>query len=177
MGQAIMSGLYKPSLMPNGVTLRAMEQADEVIFRRLYAQVRMPELAVTNWPAEEKQAFCDSQYTLQDLHYRKFYADFEPWAICRDGTVIGRLYLATFDDDLVLMDITIEAAHRGLGIGSRIVADVICEADQNRREMSLHVEPDNPARGLYARLGFVKAGEGDIYLEMRRSAAKIAPDR
>ena len=146
-----------------------MEPRDEIAFRRLYAEVRTPELNVTRWPAAERQAFCDSQYTLQDQHYRRHYADFEPWTISQHDVVIGRLYLATFDGMLVLMDITIAVSNRGKGLGSYLLRDVILQADKQEREMRLHVEPDNPARRLYRRLGFVETGEVGIYQEMRRS--------
>jgi GNAT superfamily N-acetyltransferase len=176
--------LYRPSAITGGIFLREMVPTDEPVFRRLYTQVRMPELVATGWPLSEKQLFCDSQFTLQDQHYRKFYADFEAWAICRGGGVddvdvdgvIGRLYLATFSGDLVLMDITIEASQRGQGIGSNILADLTDQADQLNREMSLHVEPDNPARRLYTRFGFAEKNnstESDIYFEMRRPVARI----
>jgi ribosomal protein S18 acetylase RimI-like enzyme len=105
---------------------------------------------------------------LQDQHYRKHYADFEPWAICQDDVVIGRMYLATFDGVLILMDITIAASHRRKGIGSTILSDVIRQADLLGREMRLHVEADNPARRLYGRLGFAELEKGDLYVEMRR---------
>lgn len=163
-----MNKLYRPAFSLDGVLLRQMETADEPIFRGLYAEVRALELRGTHWPDAEKQAFCDSQYTLQDQHYRNHYADFEPWAICLDDVVIGRMYLATFDGLLILMDITIAASHRGRGIGSTILSDVIRQADLQGREMRLHVEADNPARRLYVRLGFVELERGDIYLEMRR---------
>lgn len=167
-----MKKLYHPKFAMDGIQLRPMEAADETIFRQLYAEVREPELRGTNWLDAEKQAFCNSQYRLQDQHYRTHYADFEPWAICQNDAVIGRLYLATFDGLLVLMDITMATSHRGMGIGSTILADVIGQADLQGREMRLHVEPDNPARGLYERLGFVEMEKGDIYLEMRRLPAR-----
>ncbi len=51
---------------------------------------------------------------------------------------------------------------RGLGLGRRLVEAGVaaCEGP-----VKLHVEPDNPARRLYERLGFRSA-----YLEMRRES-------
>ena len=164
-----MSTLYQPSFSRDDIQLRLMGPQDEAIFRKLYAEVRAPELSATDWTATAKQLFCDSQYALQDRHYRQHYADFEAWAICQHGTVIGRLYLATFDGVLILMDITIAAANRGAGIGTHLLEDIINQADMQKREMRLHVELDNPARRLYVRLGFIEIGEAGIYQEMRRA--------
>ena len=163
-----MTRLYQPAIAIDGITVRQMEPADEVVFRRLYAEVREPELRQTGWSVEEKQQFCDSQYSLQDEHYRRHYADFEPWAICKLGAVIGRLYLATFDGKLILMDITLATSERGKGIGTSLLEDILSQAVSRQLEMRLHVEPDNPARRLYQRMGFVDIGEAGIYQEMRR---------
>lgn len=163
-----MARLFQPAIAIPGIDLRPMEPADEATFRRLYAEVREPELCATGWPVEEKQRFCDSQYSLQDEHYRRHYADFEPWAICKLGHVIGRLYLATFDGMLILMDITLASSERGKGIGTALLQGILSQADADQREMRLHVEPDNPARRLYHRMGFVDIGEAEMYQEMRR---------
>jgi ribosomal protein S18 acetylase RimI-like enzyme len=146
-----------------------MAATDEPAFRRLYAQVRMRELAGTGWADADKQAFCDSQYTMQDQHYRQQYANFDPWAVCRDADVIGRMYLATYDDKLILMDITITASDRTKGIGTALLQDVTRHADAFSMETRLHVEPDNPARRLYRRLGFIETGDAGVYQEMRRA--------
>lgn len=172
-----MPRLYQPSLASNRIDVRQMEPADEAVFRRLYTEVREPELRLTGWPAEEKQRFCDMQYSLQDEHYRRHYADFEPWAICKSGVVTGRLYLATFDGVLILMDITLAASERGKGTGTALLQDILSQADSRQLEMRLHVEPDNPARRLYQRMGFVDIGQAGIYQEMQRfpPAARDGP--
>lgn len=172
--------LYQPSNahnLPSDIHLRLMQPEDEAVFRRLYAEVRAPEMRMTQWPEAQIQAFCDSQYSAQDHHYREYYPDLEQWAICRGDDVIGRLYLATFGDLFILMDITIALAWRGQRIGSSIVADVVRQADLMSRQMQLHVEPENPARRLYQRLGFIALADqstSEIYLEMRRAASVAA---
>jgi GNAT superfamily N-acetyltransferase len=139
-----MTKLYRPAIALDGIDLRPME------------------------PADEKQRFCDSQYALQDAHYRRHYADFELWAICNRGIVIGRLYLATFEGMFILMDITLAGSERGKGIGTALLHDILGQADTQQREMRLHVEPDNPARRLYQRMGFIDIGDAELYQEMRR---------
>ncbi len=152
------------------IQLRTMHAEDESVFSDLYAEMRVPELAVLPWSADEKRAFCDSQYSLQDAHYRQHYADLQLLAICHNGLVIGRLYLATVDGALVVMDITIAASARGHCIGSQLLAEVLRGADARGQEVRLHVEPTNPATRLYLRLGFVAVGEAGIYQQMVRPA-------
>lgn len=58
-----------------------------------------------------------------------------------------------------------------------MLQDLIGQADAQRRTMQLQIEPDDPARPLYRRLGFIEMGESDssaIYLEMRRAPVTAA---
>ena len=59
----------------------------------------------------------------------------------------------------ILVYIAIHHKHRGKGIGKQLVKQAIETAEGN---IALHVEPDNPAKHLYEKLGF-----SSKYLEMR----------
>jgi [ribosomal protein S18]-alanine N-acetyltransferase len=59
----------------------------------------------------------------------------------------------------ILVYIAVDAAYRGQGIGKQMVKKII---NLSEGGIALHVEPDNPARFLYASLGFTNK-----YLEMR----------
>lgn len=59
----------------------------------------------------------------------------------------------------ILVYVAVDASFRGKGFGKRIVETGIREA---RGDVKLHVEYDNPAKGLYERIGFTSK-----YAEMR----------
>ena len=154
-------------------TLRAMVADDEGHFRYFYAQSRAAELAPVSWTADEKLAFCNAQYDLQDAHYRKFYEDFTPLAICIGDIVVGRVYLSNMDNLCLLMDIIVEVQYQRRGIARTIMAVLCTQADMNAQAINLHVEPPNPARKLYQQFGFVdlpNQTEEQISMEMRRPA-------
>ncbi len=155
------------------VALRPMQPADEPVFRDLYAEMRAPELQLAPWPDAAKRAFCDSQYSLQDQHYRTHYVQFLPLAVCVADEVVGRLYLAEFDGALILMDIIIAAGVRRRGIGRLLIGTVVALADRLGVEARLHVEPQNPVKQHYESLGFRDAGPGGIYQQMVRVAKPV----
>jgi ribosomal protein S18 acetylase RimI-like enzyme len=66
------------------------------------------------------------------------------------------------------MDVALAPEFRGRGIGTSLLRELMAEADESARKLSIHVEANNPARSLYDRLGFRPAGEHGIYVLMER---------
>jgi ribosomal protein S18 acetylase RimI-like enzyme len=153
-----------------GIDFRDAEPRDEGFLRALYRGSREAELASTGWSEAAKQAFADSQFTLQDRHYREHYRPASFLVIERAGTPIGRLYLQRDDKELRVIDVLLAAQSRNAGIGTAIMTSLQAEAARRGIAVTLHVEARNPARALYARLGFrEEAGEG-LYVRMRWDA-------
>lgn len=158
------------SLLPPALQLRLAAEADLPFLRMLYRTVRDPELAMTPWSEAQKQAFSDSQFALQDRHYRAYYAGALFLVVEHGGVPVGRLYLGTAAGPLRLMDIAFLPAWRRRGWGAALVRMVLDRADREGRETLLFVESHNPAYGLYLRHGFVADGLEGVYVRMRRPA-------
>ncbi|MBP3193670.1 GNAT family N-acetyltransferase [Natronogracilivirga saccharolytica] len=81
-----------------------------------------------------------------------------------DGNILGTVVvcetgMAGFVPENLLVYIAVDENTRGRGIGRHLMDKAIETADG---DVALHVEPDNPARRLYERIGFTSK-----YLEMR----------
>lgn len=150
-------------------TLRFATDADRPFLRDLYASVRASELAVVPWSAEQRRAFCDDQFGLQDRHYRTHYPGAQFLIVEVDGRPVGRLYRALAGGELRLLDVALLPSMRGQGIGSRLLREFVAEADAGGHPAVLYVEPENPARRLYARLGFEPRESFGVYLRMTRA--------
>ena len=157
-----------PAHAISGIVLRPVVEGDTPFLRALYRSVRDPELALTGWPEEARQAFSDSQFGLQDRFYREHYPQTAFLAIERDGEAIGRIYVGTAPGPLRLMDIALVPKERNRGLGTALVAWLAAWADREGRDVTLHVEENNPARRLYARQGFEDDGVDGPYARMRR---------
>lgn len=157
-----------PALVPPAIQLRPMGESDLQFLRALYRTVRDPELAQTPWTDAQKQAFCDSQFALQDRHYRAHYPGALFLVIEHEGQPVGRLYLGTAPGPLRLMDLAFMPAWRGRGWGTALVRAVVDRADREGRDTLLFVESSNPAHRLYEREGFADEGVEGVYMRMRR---------
>ena len=154
--------------LPPGIELRSSEASDRDFLLAVYAETRAEELAAVPWSNEERAAFLAFQFNAQDSYYRATYPDGRFLVVLASGEPAGRLYLARADGELRVIDIALLPEYRGRGIGSALMAAVIARAEQEGRSVTLHVEPWNPARRLYERLGFESEGIRGIYEFMRR---------
>jgi ribosomal protein S18 acetylase RimI-like enzyme len=157
--------------LPEGIDLQPSEPGDRSSLLAVYESTRTEELAAVPWSEDEKAAFIASQFEAQDTYYRQTYPSADFLVVLADGRRIGRLYLTRIDDELRVIDIALLPDHRGRGIGSSLLASIIALAEREGLAVTLHVEPWNPAKRLYERLGFVSEGLRGIYEFMRRPAS------
>jgi ribosomal protein S18 acetylase RimI-like enzyme len=151
---------FRPIAMP----------ADDALLVRIYRSTREHELERTGWTEVEKAGFIRMQFDAQHRHYQAHYPECEYLIILQDGIPIGRLYIDTRPEALHIIDIALLCEHRNRGIGSRIMSEILTEAERLGRDSSIFVEENNPAMQLYDRLGFKKIERQGIYWLMRRAS-------
>ena len=150
------------------IALRPATPDDVPFLFRVYASTRREELAPVPWDDATKAAFLWQQFTAQYAHYRAHYTGTAYDVVLLDGEPVGRLYLARWTREIRVMDIALLPEHRGAGIGGRLLAGVLAEGDATGRRVSIHVERNNPALRLYARLGFRPVADRGVYLFLER---------
>lgn len=161
------------ALLLGRLQLRQSLASDADFLRALYRDVRSDELAATGWPSEAIDAFCQSQFDFQRQHYRSYYPQALHYLVERDGQSVGRLIVDDSTDALRVIDISLMATLRGQGLGSSLLRCLCDRADAQQKPMALSVEPQNRARHLYARLGFVQLPGDGLYLNMRREPSNM----
>ncbi len=150
-----------------GLTFRALTDADLPFLARVYASTRMDELSVVAWSEAEKLAFLRQQFDAQHAHWQTHYHDTDWLVMLRDGEGAGRLYIARWAREHRIVDIALLPEHRGHGLGTALLRDLLDEAARAGKPLSIHVEKMNPAVALYRRLGFVKEADEGVYDLMR----------
>jgi GNAT superfamily N-acetyltransferase len=117
--------------------------ADESLLLRIYRSTRELELDQTPWTEAEKHSFICMQFSAQHTHYHAHYPDCEYLIILKDGIPIGRLYIDTRPETIHIIDIALLAPHRKQGIGSRIMSEILAEAQRLGRDVGIYVEAHN----------------------------------
>lgn len=169
---------------PPGVRLRPVEDRDLPFLAELYASTRREEVAQTPWSEEQKEAFLRWQFENQHWHYREYYPRCELLVIEEEGepgegggaaapgagpsaAPIGRLYVDRWQDQIRLVDISLLPEHRGRGLGTALLRELLAEGEARGLPVTIHVEFNNPALSLYRRLGFRHVDSNGIYYLMK----------
>jgi GNAT superfamily N-acetyltransferase len=106
----------------------------------------------------------------QRTHFATSYSPLHNAVILRTASEpadVGRISLTRHWRSIFLRDIELAAGERGHGIGSAILGAVIALAEDSERHVELNVLACNPARHLYARLGFRVVRDDGARLRMR----------
>ncbi len=148
--------------------LRPYRADDQEFLFKLYASTRIHEIAGFGWPAAQQEMFLRMQFDAQRRSYEAAYPEAEHQIIERDEQPIGRIMVFRNEDSTLLVDIALLTEHRGLGIGGRLVRDLVQQCLRDRVPLRLQVLKANPALRLYERLGFTRTGEDQMYIQMER---------
>ena len=146
-----------------GVSLRPIQEYDREFLFRVYASTRREELAVVGWSQADEDAFLRMQFAAQHQYYQEHYqgADFSVILAC--NLPVGRLYVAVWDSEIRIIDISILGEYRDQGIGSSLLLGLKEKAQESGCGLTIHVEKMNPARRLYERLGFRIVADKGVY--------------
>jgi len=79
--------------------------------------------------------------------------------ILAGGVSVGWWTVQRSTSEIHLAAIYLLSSHQGQGIGSGVIRDLMAEADKACVPIRLSTAAINPARGLYARLGFLLTHE------------------
>ncbi|MEC4726957.1 GNAT family N-acetyltransferase [Shewanella sp. D64] len=165
-------------LQLSSLVLKPHSEVDLPFLLRLYTSVRRDEFAAANWPESQLNSFLSEQFNAQYRYYCQHYSADRFNIIYLQNQSVGRLFVDYWLDErqeIRIVDISLLPEFRGLGISTKLFENLFAEARDLGLAVTIHVERNNPARGLYERLGFkLKTVTDEVYLLMEWRAENRA---
>ena len=142
------------------VALRPEKPDDECFLRLLIADTVTAELGAAAWPEPMRGHLVGIQCTARRQAVRSHFPDGRSWIVLVAEEPAGWLYTADLPDEVRVAEIMLAAAHRGRGVGTAVLRQVIRDADKPVR---LWVNLSNvKALRFYERLGFQRIGGDEV---------------
>lgn len=154
---------------PDRLTLRPVADSDDGFLLELYGSTRQQELAQVPWTAEQKQLFVRMQWEAQKKHYAAEHPKASHVVICVEDRAVGRVYLDRTAEQFHILDISILPEDRNQGTGSLLLGQIMAEAKQAGKPVTIFVETFNPSLRLFQRLGFTTLRQEGFHLLMQWS--------
>jgi ribosomal protein S18 acetylase RimI-like enzyme len=151
---------------PLPIALRPETPADGAFLLELYASTRKEEMEAFGWPETTRKAFLGMQFAAQQQAYRAAFPLAEFSVITLGGQDVGRMVVHRGEAEFRLVDIAVMPEHRGQGIGTRLIEDLLRSAKAAGKPVGLSVLKGQRPVSLYQRLGFRKTGEDILRLRM-----------
>jgi GNAT superfamily N-acetyltransferase len=146
------------------ITLRPVQESDNEFLLKVYGSTREQELAQVPWTADQMQQFVRMQWEAQQNHYAAQHPHGSHEIICLDGIAAGRLYLDRSGEKFHILDITLLPEYRNRGAGSFLLGQIMAEAKEVGKPVSIYVETYNPSLQLFQRLGFMPIQQEGFHL-------------
>jgi ribosomal protein S18 acetylase RimI-like enzyme len=90
--------------------------------------------------------------------------------VCIEGSAAGRLYLDRSGEKFHILDITLLPEHRNRGAGSFLLGQLMAEAKEAGKPVTIYVERFNPSLRLFQRLGFTTIQQQGFHLLLQCAA-------
>lgn len=170
------SQTVKPSpARPETIGRRPVADTDAEFLLQVYASTRQEEMAMVDWTDAEKDAFLRGQLAAQKADYDARFPDACHEIILLDDRPIGQIWVGRTEEEIRLLDIALLPEYRGRGIGTTFLKELQEETVRAAKPMRHCVYKENePALGLYKRLGFNRVADLGMYYLMEWNGAATA---
>lgn len=143
------------------LSLRAATDEDFDFLLHLHEKTMRPYVEVTFGP-------WDAEW--QDAYFRQHFHPQRIQIIRVDGQDAGMIAIQERTEEIYIVNIEIAPEYQRKGIGSRVIQNLLTDAEKKEKPVALQVLKANiRARSLYQRLGFGVTGENDTHYIMAYS--------
>ena len=121
-----------------------------------------------DWNDDQRRVFLKTQFHAQQEHYQKHFPFRDHHIVMLNGRPVGMTDIARSTQEIRVLDVIILPEFRNAGIGTKLMRDLLTEADHLGKTLRLYVEKFNPAFRLYNCLGFTVTEDTGVHYLMER---------
>lgn len=159
-----MTAVQAPS---TALLMRPVRGEDEPFLFELFAADKREEFAAAGVPGMQAQMLIEIQYRGRKMTYATQYPDAEDSILLDEHEMpVGRLLLHREKTRWRIVDVAVQTAHRGRGLGSTALRNCQARCAEAGARLELSVAKTNVARLLYERLGFCVLSEDATAVDM-----------
>ena len=147
-----------------GLSLRPEDASDEDFLRRLYRSTRSDLASL----GADAGPILELQYAAHEAHLHAHHSAANFAIVIRESMPIGRMVWSIGPEEIHLVELALLSGVRGRGIGTALLEALSRAADRAGQSIRLTVRKNNPARALYARMGFAEEGASELDVRMAR---------
>jgi ribosomal protein S18 acetylase RimI-like enzyme len=136
------------------ISFRPAGPDDEEFLYQLYRSTRRKEIEAMGLDQAQQDMFLRMQFVAQNLSYRAEFPGAVHNIIFFEGRPAGRVMTMRMEKEDRYIDLALLPEYQKLGIGTRIIEDLLEETARAGLPARLHVLKSNRAAELYERLGF-----------------------
>ncbi len=149
------------------LSFQPAKQDDNAFLFAAYAASRDDEMAMVMWDETAKNAFLQTQFAAQQRHYLAHYDNVSCHIVKLREQSVGLIWVARWPKEIRLMDMVVLTQYRNQGIGTYLLQQLMAEAAQTNRMVTLHTWEGNPAAArFYIKHGFAKVSSDGMYAQM-----------
>ncbi|HEY5885871.1 MAG TPA: GNAT family N-acetyltransferase [Pyrinomonadaceae bacterium] len=153
-------------LFKDQLKLRPATVEDALLLFEIYASTRVEEMALVPWTSEQQHAFLKMQFESQQNYYAEKYPGASHDIIYLGGKAVGRIYVARLENEIRIVDVTLLLQHRGNGVGTYLITQLINEATTKVLPLRIYLETFNRSLKLFERLGFRQTTQQGMHILM-----------
>jgi ribosomal protein S18 acetylase RimI-like enzyme len=149
------------------IQLIKKDESDTEFLFQLFGEIKIAELNAYAWPEQMLNQLIAMQYNGYEQTIKHEYPNADDFVIMVNSENAGRLQLDKNENGFRIINISLLPAFQKNGIGSKIIKDVLTEADLKNKPVYLEVDRTNPAFNLYKRLDFEVYDQDELKYSMR----------
>ncbi len=157
--------------MSGATSLRPARKSDEPFFYELFKSVRARQFELAGLRPEQLEMVMHMQYEARTGSYEAQFPDSDNSVVLSGDTPIGQFWVFRTPAEFIVVDIALAPNHRGTGLGTTLMQQLMAEADRAAAAVRVTVATDNPGSlRFHQRLGFRITTEDAMYYTMEYRA-------